>query len=155
MIERIDRTGQLDKSHSFDYTTNRKGADCKGQLSIPHVKRLTARVGELLGGQSFLLSSFFIWENFAMTSKVKWITSTIKLSNASSSVGFHYFKEAGLRLPASISCLERHSCPAGRCPNNSSLFPPLAAVVVVALRLQGSGQGTSKKFLPGTSACSM
>ena len=82
MIERIDRTGQLDKSHSFDYTTNRRGADCKGQLSIPHVKRLTARVGELLGGQSFLLSSFFIWENFAMTSKVKWITSTIKLSNA-------------------------------------------------------------------------
>ena len=25
-----------------------------------------------------------------------------------------------------------HSCPAGRGPNNSSLFPPLAAVVVVA-----------------------
>ena len=25
-----------------------------------------------------------------------------------------------------------HSCPAGRCPNNSSLHPPLAAVVVVA-----------------------
>ena len=26
----------------------------------------------------------------------------------------------------------KHSCPAGRGPNNSSLFPPLAAVVVVA-----------------------
>ena len=40
---------------------------------------------------------------------------------------------AGLRLPASASCLERHARLAGRCPNNSSLFPPLAAVVVVAL----------------------
>ena len=39
----------------------------------------------------------------------------------------------GLRHPASASCLERHSRLAGRCPNNSSLFPPLAAVVVVAL----------------------
>ena len=28
----------------------------------------------------------------------------------------------------------KHSCLAGRCPNNSSLFPPLAAVVVVAPR---------------------
>ena len=40
MIERIDRTGWLDKSHSFDYTTNRRGADCKGQLSIPLVKKI-------------------------------------------------------------------------------------------------------------------
>ena len=39
----------------------------------------------------------------------------------------------GLRHPASASCLGRHSRLAGRCPNNSSLFPPLAAVVVVAL----------------------
>ena len=39
----------------------------------------------------------------------------------------------GLRPPASASCLGRHSRLAGRCPNNSSLFPPLAAVVVVAL----------------------
>ena len=38
----------------------------------------------------------------------------------------------GLRLPASVSCLGRHLRLAGRCPNNSSLFPPLAAVVVVA-----------------------
>ena len=38
----------------------------------------------------------------------------------------------GLRHPASASCLGRHSRLAGRCPNNSSLFPPLAAVVVVA-----------------------
>ena len=40
---------------------------------------------------------------------------------------------AGLRHPASASCLGRHLRLAGRCPNNSSLFPPLAAVVVVAL----------------------
>ena len=40
---------------------------------------------------------------------------------------------SGLRHPASASCLGRHSRLAGRCPNNSSLFPPLAAVVVVAL----------------------
>ena len=38
-----------------------------------------------------------------------------------------------LRHPASASCLGRHARLAGRCPNNSSLFPPLAAVVVVAL----------------------
>ena len=42
-------------------------------------------------------------------------------------------KEHGLRLPASASCLGRHSHPAGRCPNSSSLFRPLAAVVAVAL----------------------
>ena len=40
---------------------------------------------------------------------------------------------SGLRLPASASCKVLHSRPAGRCPNNSSLFPPLAAVVAVAL----------------------
>ncbi|HAH89128.1 MAG TPA: hypothetical protein DCL93_03375 [Faecalibacterium sp.] len=39
---------------------------------------------------------------------------------------------SGLRHPASASCLGRHARLAGRCPNNSSLFPPLAAVVVVA-----------------------
>ena len=38
----------------------------------------------------------------------------------------------GLRYPASTSCLERHSCPADRGPNNSSLYPPQAAVVAVA-----------------------
>jgi len=38
----------------------------------------------------------------------------------------------GLRLPASASCKVLHLRPAGRCPNNSSLLPPLAAVVVVA-----------------------
>jgi len=42
----------------------------------------------------------------------------------------------GLRHPASASCLGRHSRLAGRCPNNSSLFPPLAAVVVVASHVQ-------------------
>jgi len=38
----------------------------------------------------------------------------------------------GLRPPTSASCLGRHSHPAGRCPNSSSLYPPLAAVVAVA-----------------------
>ena len=42
----------------------------------------------------------------------------------------------GLRHPASASCLGRHARLAGRCPNNSSLFPPLAAVVVVAGHIQ-------------------
>ena len=49
--------------------------------------------------------------------------------------GLRYFRGAGgggLRLPASVSCLGRHSHPAGRCPNSSSLFRPLAAVVAVA-----------------------
>ena len=46
-----------------------------------------------------------------------------------------YFRGAGgdgLRLPASASCLGRHSHPAGRGPNSSSLFLPQAAVVAVA-----------------------
>ena len=43
---------------------------------------------------------------------------------------------SGLRHPASASCLGRHLRLAGRCPNNSSLFPPLAAVVVVASHVQ-------------------
>ena len=49
--------------------------------------------------------------------------------------GLRYFRGAGgggLRLPASASCLGRHSHSAGRCPNSSSLFRPLAAVVAVA-----------------------
>ena len=49
-----------------------------------------------------------------------------------------YFRGAGgggLRLPASASCLARHSHPAGRCPNSSSLFRPLAAVVAVAKQM--------------------
>ena len=40
------------------------------------------------------------------------------------------FDKAGLRHPASAALRLRL---AGRCPNNSSLFPPLAAVVAVAL----------------------
>ncbi|RGW78157.1 hypothetical protein DWV51_09545 [Faecalibacterium prausnitzii] len=46
---------------------------------------------------------------------------------------FRMCSAIGLRHPASASCLGRHLRLAGRCPNNSSLFPPLAAVVVVAL----------------------
>ena len=40
--------------------------------------------------------------------------------------------EPGSRLPAAASCLGRHAHPAGRSPNSSSLFLPLAAVVAVA-----------------------
>ena len=48
----------------------------------------------------------------------------------------------GLRCPASTSCLGRHSCPADRGPNSSSLFPPQAAVVAVA------GKGLLAPFRP-------
>ena len=41
-------------------------------------------------------------------------------------------KGPGSRLPAAASCLGRHAHPAGRSPNSSSLFLPLAAVVAVA-----------------------
>ena len=45
--------------------------------------------------------------------------------------------KAELRLPASAShCLRL----AGRCPNSDSLFPPLAAVVVVAPSRGASGE---------------
>ena len=65
---------------------------------------------------------------------------------------------SGLRHPASASCLGRHSRLAGRCPNNSSLFPPLAAVVVVAaerlflfvvskLLFHGRGRGGKRQVL--------
>ena len=46
----------------------------------------------------------------------------------------------GLRFPASISALERASYPAGRSPNSSFLFPPLAAVVAVAPKGRASGE---------------
>ena len=42
------------------------------------------------------------------------------------------YKEPVSRLPAAASCLGRHAHPAGRSPNSSSLFLPLAAVVAVA-----------------------
>ena len=41
-------------------------------------------------------------------------------------------KKPGSRIPAAASCLGRHAHPAGRSPNSSSLFLPLAAVVAVA-----------------------
>ena len=49
----------------------------------------------------------------------------------------------GLRFPASISALERASYPAGRSPNSSFLFPPLAAVVAVALAELGCIAGAA------------
>ena len=65
---------------------------------------------------------------------------------------------AGLRHPASASCLGRHSRLAGRCPNNSSLFPPLAAVVVVAAEIvfliccSETPAGVSEQFFHGKGA---
>ena len=52
---------------------------------------------------------------------------------------------AGLRLPASASCFEKHLRLADRCPNNDFLFPPLAAVVVVA-PIEGSLWRRGKAF---------
>ena len=49
------------------------------------------------------------------------------------------YKEPGSRLPAAASCLGRHAHPAGRSPNSSSLFLPLAAVVAVAQGLFPAG----------------
>ena len=54
-------------------------------------------------------------------------------SEAGGSAGsFLLGHEFELRHPADALCLERHSHPAGRCPNSNSLFPPQAAVVAVA-----------------------
>ena len=49
------------------------------------------------------------------------------------------YKEPVSRLPAAASCLGRHAHPAGRSPNSSSLFLPLAAVVAVAQGLSPAG----------------
>ena len=54
-------------------------------------------------------------------------------------VGAGGLKEPGSRLPAAASCLGRHAHPAGRSPNSSSLFLPLAAVVAVAQGLSPAG----------------
>ena len=45
------------------------------------------------------------------------------------------YKEPVSRLPAAASCLGRHAHPAGRSPNSSSLFLPLAAVGSAAVRI--------------------
>ena len=44
----------LDKEFSHDYTIDRRGADCKGQLSIPFVKKIDRTVWKQ-GGQSFFV----------------------------------------------------------------------------------------------------
>jgi len=54
-------------------------------------------------------------------------------------VGAGGLKEPGSRLPAAASCLGRHAHPAGRSPNSSSLFLPLAAVFAVAQGLSPAG----------------
>ena len=61
------------------------------------------------------------------------LQSKCRVFSAARSQRFRRAGPDGLRCPASASCLGRHSHPAGRCPNSSSLYPPLAAVVAVAL----------------------
>ena len=61
------------------------------------------------------------------------LQSKCRVFSAARSQRFRRAGPDGLRHPASTSCLERHSCPADRCPNSSSLYPPQAAVVAVAL----------------------
>ena len=61
------------------------------------------------------------------------LRSKCRVFSAARSQRFRCAGPDGLRHPASASCLGRHSHPAGRCPNSSSLHPPLAAVVAVAL----------------------
>ena len=56
--------------------------------------------------------------------------------------------KAGLRHPASASCFEKHLRLAGRCPNNDSLFPPLAAVVVIAPSRGASGEEMRLSAMP-------
>ena len=60
------------------------------------------------------------------------LRSKCRVFSAARSQRFRRAGPDGLRHPASASCLGRHSHPAGRCPNSSSLYPPLAAVVAVA-----------------------
>ena len=81
------------------YNKYRRGADCKGQLSIPFVKKIDRTVWKQ-GGQSFLLSSLFIWENFAMTSTVRRITSTTKLNNARMNVSNARVSKRVIRHPS-------------------------------------------------------
>ena len=62
------------------------------------------------------------------------LTVRLCLSTTSQSASLD---KAGLRLPASAALRLRL---AGRCPNSSSLFPPLAAVVAVAPSRGASGE---------------
>ena len=61
------------------------------------------------------------------------LQSKCRVFSAARSQRFRRAGPDGLRHPASASCLGRHAHPAGRCPNSSSLYPPQAAVVAVAL----------------------
>ena len=61
------------------------------------------------------------------------LRSKCRVFSAARSQRFRCAGSDGLRHPASASCLGRHSHPAGRCPNSSSLYPPQAAVVAAAL----------------------
>ena len=61
------------------------------------------------------------------------LRSKCRVFSAARSQRFRRAGSDGLRPPTSASCLGRHSHPAGRCPNSSSLFRPLAALVAVGL----------------------
>ena len=155
MIERIDRTGWLDKSHSFDYTTNRRGADCKGQLSIPLVKKI-----DRSSWGTVRRSNFFVIIVFHLGKLCHDLKGQMDhIHDQTQQCEDEREKCESLQQSHSIcpGCGFLHLLRAlgGTRILQAAAPTPLAAVVAVALRLQGSGQGTSKKFLPGTSACSM
>ena len=80
------------------------------------------------------------------------LRSKCRVFSAARSQRFRRAGADGLRHPASASCLGRHSHPAGRCPNSSSLHPPLArcshrepAAVDAVCRYDSSREKTKKK----------
>ena len=80
------------------------------------------------------------------------LRSKCRVFSAARSQRFRCAGPDGLRHPASASCLGRHSHPAGRCPNSSSLHPPLArcsrrepAAADAVCRYDSSREKTKKK----------
>ncbi|PDX61758.1 hypothetical protein CGS49_03820 [Faecalibacterium langellae] len=80
------------------------------------------------------------------------LRSKCRVFSAARSQRFRRAGADGLRHPASASCLGRHSHPAGRCPNSSSLHPPLArcsrrepAAADAVCRYDSSREKTKKK----------
>ena len=63
----------------------------------------------------------------------------------SSNLSVCFADKAGLRHPASAALRLRLT---GRCPNSDSLFPPLAAVVVVAPSRGASGEEVKLSEMP-------
>ena len=80
------------------------------------------------------------------------LRSKCRVFSAARSQRFRRAGPDGLRHPASASCLGKHSHPAGRCPNSSSLHPPLArcshrkpAAADAVCRYDSSREKTKKK----------